>query len=224
MRILNSLLEGLEVQVAGVVLDGHQQDHVQELPDRGAVGQGLGAGQVQHALLQGRRGSRQVGVLFHVGDQALDALAAGGIIPREGLEHVLFRRHHGPHLVAQEAPQLVDHRQLLRIAHRNREHVVLEPDGHHAVELGHRLGDHGQHVGRHDELGQADDLQAHLLGQPLHEVLVAQQAHADGHLAKQLGGPLPLLLQDYLYPILAEETEVDQDLSDASQCHAISSL
>ena len=163
----------------------------------------------------------QVDVLLHVGDQRLDALAAGGIVPRQGLEHVLLRRHHRPHVATQEAPQLVDHRQLLRIAHGDRERVLLELDGHDAVELGHGLGDHGQHVGRHDQLGQADHLQAHLLGQTLHEVLVAQQAHADGHLAEQLGGPLPLLLEDHLHPVFGEETEVDQDLSDASQCHVV---
>ena len=56
---LELVLEGLEVQVAGVVLDGQQEHHVQELADRGAVGQGLDAGQVERAvLLQGLRPRR----------------------------------------------------------------------------------------------------------------------------------------------------------------------
>ncbi len=33
---------------------------------------------------------------------------------------------------------------------------------------------------------------------------------------KQLGGPLPLLLKDHLHAVFGEETEVDQNLSDAS--------
>ena len=44
------VLERLEVDVAGVVLDGHQQDHVQQLADRGAVGQGLDAGQIDRPV------------------------------------------------------------------------------------------------------------------------------------------------------------------------------
>ncbi len=44
------VLERLEVQVAGVVLDGQQQHHVQQLADRGAVGQGLDAGQVDRPV------------------------------------------------------------------------------------------------------------------------------------------------------------------------------
>ncbi len=44
------VLERLEVQVAGVVLDRQQQHHVQQLAHRGAVGQGLDAGQVDRAF------------------------------------------------------------------------------------------------------------------------------------------------------------------------------
>ena len=46
---LELVLERLEVQVAGVVLDRQQQHHVQQLAHRGAVGQGLDAGQVDRA-------------------------------------------------------------------------------------------------------------------------------------------------------------------------------
>ena len=44
------VLERLEVQVAGVVLDRQQQHHVQQLADRGAVGQGLDVGQVDRPV------------------------------------------------------------------------------------------------------------------------------------------------------------------------------
>ena len=221
---LELVLERLEMQVAGMVLDGHQEDHVQELANRGAIGKCLLGGEVEHALLQGRRGSRQVVVLLHVGNHLLDAFAPGRIIPRQGLQHVPLRRHHRPHFATEEAPQLVDDRELLRIAHGDGEHVVLEADGHDAVELGHGLRDHGQNVGGHDQVGQADHLQAHLFAQPLHEVFFAEQAHANGHLAEEFGGPLPLLLKDHLHPLFGEETKVDQDLSDASQCHVRSPL
>ena len=44
------VLERLEVQVAGVVLDRQQQHHVEQLADRGAVGQGLDAASGRSAL------------------------------------------------------------------------------------------------------------------------------------------------------------------------------
>ena len=44
---LELVLERLEVQVAGVVLDRHQEHHVQQLADRGAVGHGLGLVEVE---------------------------------------------------------------------------------------------------------------------------------------------------------------------------------
>ena len=72
----------------------------------------------------GRRG--QLGVVLHVGDQRLDALAARRVVALQRLEHVLLGRHHRADVVAQEAPQLVDDRELLRIAHGDRQRVVLE--------------------------------------------------------------------------------------------------
>ena len=45
------VFERFEVQVAGVVANGDQQHHVQQLADRRAVGQGLDARQVDRASL-----------------------------------------------------------------------------------------------------------------------------------------------------------------------------
>ena len=67
MRMLELVLERLEVQVAGMVLDGQQQHHVEQLADRGAVGQGLDAGQVDRPFAIGRGGrGGQLVVVLHV--------------------------------------------------------------------------------------------------------------------------------------------------------------
>ena len=125
---LELVLERLEVQVAGVVLDGQQQHHVQQLAHRGAVGQGLDAGQVdaprRFSMAYRRHG--QLGVLLHVGDQRLHALAAGRVVALQRLEHVLLGADHRLDVVAQKGPQLVEDRELLRIAHGDRQRVVLE--------------------------------------------------------------------------------------------------
>ncbi len=94
MRILNSLFERFEVQVAGVVLDGQQQHHVQQLAHRGAVGQGLDAGQVEGVGAAGQFGlGGQLGVVGQVIDDRLDALVAG-VVAFERLEHVVLGGHH----------------------------------------------------------------------------------------------------------------------------------
>ena len=81
------VLERLEVQVAGVVLDRQQQHHVEQLADRGAVGQGFDAGEVDRAAghLRGRGG--QLGVLLHRGDDALDALGVLAVVALQRGEH-----------------------------------------------------------------------------------------------------------------------------------------
>ena len=123
---LELVLERLEVQVAGVVLDGQQQDHVQQLADRGAVGQGLDAGQVDADRLLHRlrppRPTRSSSSMSVISD--FDTLAAGCVVALQCLEDLLLGGHHGPDVEAEEAAQLVDDRQLLRIAHGDRQRVV----------------------------------------------------------------------------------------------------
>ena len=75
---LEFVLERLEVQVAGVVLDRQQQHHVQQLADRGAVGQGLDVVEVDRAFAADHRGGLlQVFVGLQVVDDRLDAFAGG---------------------------------------------------------------------------------------------------------------------------------------------------
>ena len=171
------------------------------------------------SLLQGLGRRRQRGVLLHVGDQRLDALAPRRVVAVQRPRHVLLRGHHRPDVVAQEAPQLVDDRQLLRIAHGDRQRVVLEADGHDAVELGHGLGDVGQHVGRHHHVGQADHLHAHLLGQPLGQLLVGRSAPCRWRSARTTRPAAAAAPPGALQPVLGEEAEVHQNLSDPPQGH-----
>ena len=93
-------------------------------------------------------------------------------------------------------------------------------DGHDAVELGHRLGDRAP---------------ARRAGSPASARLTtcmpicSASAWAscssvtspmrDGDLAEQLAGPLLLLFEQRLQLVLGEEAEVDQDLTDAPNCH-----
>ena len=55
-----------------------------------------------------------------------------------------------------------------------------------------------EHLGRDHHVAEADHLHAHLLGQGLGQLLVVDQAHADGDLPEHLAGPLLLLLQQHL--------------------------
>ena len=173
---LELVLERLKMQVARVILDGQQEDHVEKLADRRAIGQRFHAGQVQRALptLQrlGRFGQLHVGL--HVGDEALDAFRPRRVVPLQRVDDVGFGRHHGPDIVAQKAPQFVDDRQLLRIAHGDRQRVVLEADRNNPVKLGHRLRHVRQDVRGNNDLAEFDHLQTHLLGQRLGHLLVVQ--------------------------------------------------
>ena len=167
---LELALERFEVQVAGMVLDGHEQHHVEQFADRGAVSHdflGVELIDIAAQLSSGLDRFGQSGVVLQIGNDRFNAFAARRIITAQGLENVFFGGHDRTDIEAQERAQLIDDGKLLRIAHGNRERVVVKLDRHHAIKLGHRFGDVRQHLGRHDNVGQRHHLHAHLLGQPL---------------------------------------------------------
>ena len=130
----------LEMQVAGMLADRQQQNHVQQLPHRGAVGEGFHVGQVDRgARFRRLHGRGQLVVLLHLGDHRLHALAAHRIVPLKRLEHLLFGADRRLDVAPQEAPQLVDDRKLLRVAHGDGQRVAVKAQGYDAIQLGHWL-------------------------------------------------------------------------------------
>ena len=99
------------------------------------------------------------------------------------------------------------------------EDVVLEADGHDLVDAGHRLGDEFEHLGWDTGLVEVDDRHAPLLGEGFGDLLLGDEAHADGDLADDLAGGLFLLFEHVPELVLIEVAEVDQDLSEASLGH-----
>ena len=164
-------------------------------------------------------GGGQLGVVLQRRDDALDALGALAVVALERRGHRRLGRHDDADVEAQERPQLVLHAQVLRIAHGDGERVAVELDGDDAIHLGHRRGDHRQHVGLDREVAERDRVQRQLLGQRLGELIVVDQAHVDGHFAQQLAGVLVLLIDQQLLLLVGDETQVDQDLSDAAMGH-----
>ncbi len=185
----------------------------------GAVGQGFDAGQVDGpVVLQRLGGGGQFLVGVHVRHQALDAFARC-VVAVERFENVALGGHHGTNLVAQKRAQLVLDGEILRIAQGDGQRVVAKADGHDAIHLGHGVGDQPQHVGRHDRIGQMDDLHVPLLGQSLGQLLLVDEILSLGNLAQQLPGMLLLFFQQRFELLVGDETEVDQDLSDATNRH-----
>ncbi len=180
---LEIVFKGLEVQVAGVVLDGHKQDHVQQLADRGAFRQSLGTGQVDGPFaLQGLGLSHKLFVGLDVGDDRLHAFAHRRVIALQRPLDIALCGHHAPHLIAQKAPQLVDDRQALGVGHGDGQRVIAEADGDDLVQLRHGLRHVGKHLRRDGHLVEVDNRQAHLLGQGVGQLLFGDHPHIQGDL------------------------------------------
>ena len=214
------VFERLEVQVAGVLLDRHQEHHVEQLAHRCAVGQRRDVVEIDRAVgADAGGGGGQLGVFFQRRNDALDALGALAVVAFELRGHRRLGRHDDADVVAQERPQLVLHAQVLRVAGGDRERVAVELDRHDAIHLRHRRRDHRQHVVLDLDVGQRHRVQRQLLGQRLGELIVVDQTHVDGDFAEQLARMLVLLIHQQLLLLVGDEAHVHQDLSDASMCH-----
>ena len=207
------------MDVARLVLNRQQQHHVEQLADRGRIGERFGVADVELLRFQRRDRRLQLFVVRQFGDQLLDALRFAVVVLLDRLQHFPLGRDDHLDLVAQERPQLVLDRQVLWVARRQRQHVVLEPDRHHPVQLGHRLGNLLEHFRVEFRVFERNRLHPHLLGERLHQLLVGDQLHVLGDFAEQSAGLLFLLLQHRLQLVVGEEAEVNENLSDATRSH-----
>ncbi len=121
------VLEGLEVNVAGVFLDGRQEHDIQQLSHRSTVDD-LGH-QFDRTVPGQRLGRcRQVLILVQRIDDAFQALIIPRVVLVERLLHLAFGGHDRANFEAQERPHLVLNSQVLRIAGGDRQQVVFELD------------------------------------------------------------------------------------------------
>jgi hypothetical protein len=58
-----------------------------------------------------------------------------------------------------------------------------------------------------------------LFGKRLRKLLVGNQAHALGQFAQELAGAALLLVQQQLELVIGDKAEIDENLTDASNCH-----
>ena len=139
------VLERFEVDIAGVVLDGHQQHHVQQLAHRRAIGQRFDAGQINGTARADCccDGLFQFGVFLQLTQDVLDAVCLARVVDIQSTHHFALGGHHEPDVVSKEVPQLVLNRQVLRITSRQCQYVAVAQYGNHPIQLRHRFGKRG---------------------------------------------------------------------------------
>ncbi len=162
---------------------------------------------------------REALVLLDLLDHVLDALVVAGVEPLDGRHHVGLGGDRPLHLDAQEHPQAVERRGVLRLGHRHRDALVflVLRDRHDLVSRGHALVDQLGHLGGDRHVGQLDHLHAKLLAQRLEHLVFLDQTHPHRHLAQQLGAGALLLLEHLPEGFLVEVAHVDHDRAESSR-------
>jgi hypothetical protein len=122
-------------------------------------------------------------------------------------------------VVPDEPPQLVLHRNVLRLARGDGQNAVVELQRDHPIQLGHGIGHHLSSIFRGRKALDVDGLHVELFGQGLDQLLIGDQPHVLGDLADQLSRVLVLFLDQHFQLVVGDEPHVDEDLSDATQCH-----
>ena len=155
------LLKRLDVDVAGAVFDGLNQDEVGQLDDRGFLAGGRQLVEIDlfdrvpgnlHAV-----GVRlRIALLLRVLDDVLHAAALGGVDVVELVEDGFFRGDQGRDLQPGDAPDVVNGQHVQRVGHRQ-EQLVLQPrHGDDLVVVSHFARHQVRHFERDGEAGEID--------------------------------------------------------------------
>ena len=170
---LELVLERLEVDVRGLVLDRLQEHEVDQLADGVGVGGALDRVQVERLAAVGQ--VLEGGVVLQVVEDVGDALGGGVVVLLDELVELLGVGQHRVHVVALEVPQVVECAEVLVGRHRDGQLLI-----------GLVEGDREDLVGRRDLGGDGLD---HFLG----DVAVLQADHLVAELGRegdvQVGGP-----------------------------------
>ena len=154
-------------------------------------------------------------LLGGVGDDARHRLDLGvhpGVLLDRGLD-VVGGRDHGQHVAAGDRADVVKRIDVGRIGHRDQQTSVTLPDRQGAIPTGQGLG---QERGRERvdlEVGEIDELEAHLLGQRADEVGLFDHAQVDQDTTERLGC-LSMLLEGDLQLLGLDVAEFDEDLAE----------
>src|SRR5439155_11172922 len=117
---------------AGMVADGQEEHHVDELADGGGVLDFHQAFQVDGRLVAA---AFQVGVAFQLVDDVDDALFLAGVEAAGGVGDGLGRGDHGGHLLdAQEVAQVVESGEVARVGQGDDQVVVAIGQGQDLVD------------------------------------------------------------------------------------------
>ena len=171
-----AVLGRLDVDVAGPVLDGLGDEHVDVLDDRGVLDDLADLGEL---VLASRPCVIALRDVVHVGVGAAEPLDRG--------EQVVAGGHDGPRLPPGDLPDVVQGEDVAGVGHRERRACLLVvadgQDGVPARDGGSRTGDGGR-VDR--VLGQVDEVQADLARERCDELGLGDVAHVDEHAAERL--------------------------------------
>ncbi len=194
-------LERLEVNVAGALADGLDQDFVDQLDDRGVLG---------HLHVEiGGLDFRFVDDLDAValGDHGVQHIAADAV---ERLDHAVdvgFRCEHGLDRQADVGAQLVNRVNAVRIAGCNADALAVAAHGHDVVLVHEAAGDEFEQLLVDVRLGQLDDRHRELVAVLAQHVLL-------GHVAESHQGLIDTLFRPNRRFSLGELFAADQTLRD----------
>jgi len=194
-------LLGLDVDVAGALADGLEDDLVDEADDRRLVHQ-LAEAVEAHLLVGGPDPD--------LPDHGLQVLVEGRVLVQGPLEVV--QGDDGRHdLVAGVAAHVIQGQDVEGVHHAERELPVGEPEGDDLVAPRHVLGEDQHRLLVREDLGEVQVLQPQLAGHRAGHLRLRGDAHLQEHLPEPLPRPL-LALEGLLQPLGCEEPRLDEDL------------
>ena len=208
------VFERFEVNVRGVIANGHQQDHVDELAHGLRVGEFRDVVQIDGRFaLEG--GVAEVGVGFeHRVDRGDRLFLLAGVGPLDERLDLLERREDRQHVLdAEQVLQVVHRLKVVRVGNGDGERVVLEADRHEFVELGHLLLHELDGFGRRLGVFEVDEPHAVEFGRGLEQLIVVDEVAFPNEVGERSLAGSHVFVDGFELDIV-EEAEIDELLAE----------
>ena len=173
------------------------------------------------SMLVSRLSAAEVGVVLELLDEVDDAFFLAGVELGHGLGDGRRRGQQRHHFVdAQQVAQVVQRRQVGRVADGDGQHLVLEGQRQDLVDVGHRLRDQGQRLRLRLDSCEVDDLQPCCSASAWSSWSSLMRPLRDGHLPGRHAGVLGLV-EDLPELVVVDEAEVDEHLTELALAAAL---
>ena len=201
------------MNIARLILNRQQQDHVQQLTDWCFIT--IGRQIMRTVIFACRLGC----VFFELGNNIFDTLFTTRVLTCNCRFDIPGIRNSTAYINPQHTAKIVKRTQILRVGHCYRQNIIFQRDGDNLIDISHRLRNQFKRFGRNGGFGQINNRHPPLFGECFRDLSFGDEAHGDRDLAGEFTLPLFLRFEHVPQLVFCEIPKINKNLTEPPMSH-----